>query len=385
VSNAGRKRGRAKGLVRRKDLNRGQIIGIGKANIQWPGLSAPIVRGRELVQRQQLPADPDRETKLIKMRDAMGNSKFQKLSPLDRGWSGSKVPGRSIGAPDPIGEDNFEGFDTKVIEYKQVFNMKGNLGRKRRLSAFVVTGNKSGLAGFASAKAVDGRAVLRKAKNRAAQKLMHIEVCDGHTVYHDFFCQFGKTKIFVQKKPEGFGLICHRAIKEICQLVGIRDLHAKVEGATGVQHIVKAFFLGLLKQKKYEEIAESKGLHLVEYRPEYGNFPKIVASPKTCRKEEDIRYDETMDYTQFAMDGKLVLKKKKWPPFYVGTYGHFLHLKKLEGRRNHDKIKFDMLCEHGEIRSFLTEKYKDARPQGYILRDEYVRKKNEGDTEPKEE
>lgn len=60
VSNAGRKRGRGKGLIRRKDLNRGQVIGIGKANIQWPGLSAPIIRGRELVQQQQLPEDTER-------------------------------------------------------------------------------------------------------------------------------------------------------------------------------------------------------------------------------------------------------------------------------------------------------------------------------------
>jgi small subunit ribosomal protein S5 len=60
VSNAGRKRGRAKGLPRRKDLNRGQIIGVGKANILWPGLSAPIIRGRELIQQQKLPEDPER-------------------------------------------------------------------------------------------------------------------------------------------------------------------------------------------------------------------------------------------------------------------------------------------------------------------------------------
>lgn len=385
VSNAGRKRGRAKGLMRRKDLNRGQIIGLGKANIQWPGLSAPIIRGRELVQRNQLPPDPEREAKLIKLRDSMSNKKFQKVSILDRGWSGHKMPGRSIGAPDPIGEDAFEGFDTKVIEFKQVFNMKGNLGRKRRLSAFVVTGNKNGLAGFASAKAVDGKAVLRKAKNRAAQKLMFIELCDGHTVFHDFACQFGLTKIFVQKKSEGYGLVCHRAIKEICQLVGIKNLYAKIEGAKGVQHIVKAFFLGLLSQKKYEDIAEAKGLHLVEYRPEFGNFPKVVGSPKVCRTKEDIKYDEIMDYNTFAMDGKVVLKKKKFPPFYANTYGYHIHLKKLEGRRNHKKIKFDMLCEHGEIKSHLTEKYPDARPHGYILRDIYLKKKSEEGLQTEEE
>lgn len=70
----------------------------------WPGLSAPIIRGKELVQQQQLPADPDREKRLIELRNQMGHYKFAKLSPLERGWSGAKMPGRSIGPPDPIGE-----------------------------------------------------------------------------------------------------------------------------------------------------------------------------------------------------------------------------------------------------------------------------------------
>lgn len=59
MSNAGRKRGRAKGIGRKKDLNRGQIIGVGKTNMLWPGLNAPVIRGRELVKHQKLPDNPD--------------------------------------------------------------------------------------------------------------------------------------------------------------------------------------------------------------------------------------------------------------------------------------------------------------------------------------
>lgn len=68
------------------------------------------------------------------------------------------------------------------------------------------------------------------------------------TVYHDFFSQFGKTKLFVSKKPEGFGLKCHRAIVCACQVMGIKDLRVKVEGSINYQNIIKAFLLGLLKQ-----------------------------------------------------------------------------------------------------------------------------------------
>lgn len=77
---------------------------IGKVNMLWPGLSAPVIRGRELVEQQRLPDDPEREKKLIEIRSKMGGQRRMKLSPIERGWTGAKLPGRSIGPPDPIGE-----------------------------------------------------------------------------------------------------------------------------------------------------------------------------------------------------------------------------------------------------------------------------------------
>lgn len=77
--------------------------------------------------------------------------------------------------------EKLDGFDTKVLELKTVFNMKGNFGRKRRQAAMVVVGNGQGLAGFALGKAPEGRSALRKAKNRAAQKLMYIKLFRDHT------------------------------------------------------------------------------------------------------------------------------------------------------------------------------------------------------------
>ncbi|CAH1110814.1 unnamed protein product [Psylliodes chrysocephalus] len=363
VSNAGKKRGRGKNVSKSKikDLNRGQVIGLGKANIIWPGLSAPIIRGKELVEQHQLPEDPEREKKLVQLRDQMGIVKRQKLSPIERGWSGSKMPGRSIGGPDPIGEDTFEGFDTKVLELKTVFNMKGNLGRKRRQSALVVTGNGKGLAGFALAKGNEARIALRKAKNRSAQKLMHIKLFKNHTVCHDFFSQFGSTKIFVSQKPEGHGLVCHRAIKTICEVIGIKNLHAKVEGSTNVGKVMKAFFLGLISQKTPEEIAEEKKLHLVQICKESNYFPTVIASPTECRKAQEIPKDEILDFKQYCFDGKVVLQKKKFPPFYTKYKSYEIYLKKQEKFRNQAEVKRNLIAEYGEIRSFLTDKYPECR------------------------
>ncbi|KAL6431004.1 hypothetical protein ACFW04_007039 [Cataglyphis niger] len=248
VSNAGRRRGRAKGLVRKRDLNKGQIIGVGKIPIQFPGLNAPVFRGRELIQQQKLPIDPEKEEKLAKFRQSQTGSKRVKLSPLERGWTSAGMGGRKIGPPDPIGEDNFEGFETWILECKMITCMTGNLGRKSRASAFIVTGNGNGLAGFAIAKTSTAKAALKTAKNRAGQRLMYIPRYKEHTVLHDFFTQFGSTKIFVHKKHEGHGLICHRALKACCEAIGIKNIYAKVEGAKNVKHLIKAFFIGLLQQ-----------------------------------------------------------------------------------------------------------------------------------------
>ncbi|KAK8735139.1 hypothetical protein OTU49_005515, partial [Cherax quadricarinatus] len=139
------------------------------------------------------------------------------------------------------------------------------------------------------------------------------------TVLHDFFTYFGRTKIFVKKMPEGYGLVCHRAIRTICQTLGIKDIHAKIEGPTNVQNITKAFFLGLIRQ------------HI--------------------------------------MDGKVQLVKKKYPAPYEKLPSYEIYLKKYARRRNHQKVMLNMLVEEGEYRSFYTDQYPECRP-GYSSKSE---------------
>ena len=58
-------------------------------------------------------------------------------------------------------------------------------------------------------------------------------------------------------------------------MAGIKDLYAKVEGSMNMQHITKAFMLGLLRQKTHQVLADEKKLHLVEMRAENDYYPKV--------------------------------------------------------------------------------------------------------------
>ncbi|XP_017883518.1 28S ribosomal protein S5, mitochondrial [Ceratina calcarata] len=359
VSNAGKRRGRGKAVPRMKDLNRGKKLGCGKVPILFPGLNAPVSQGEfVLKQRRLMPKElpqieVDRPRQITKRRK-------MKIHPLLRGWSGGMQGGRKIGPPDPIDGEAFEGFETWILYTKHVSVMSSNMGRKKCTRCMVITGNGKGLAGFSWNTSRELRSGLITAKNRAGQRLIHIERYNDHTVLHDFFTQFGRTKIFVKQKQKGYGLVCHRVLRACCEALGIKDMYAKVEGSMNTNHIVKAFFIGLLQQKTHEQMANEKQLHLVEIRKENNYFPTVLASPPKARRSEEIPPGEDLDFKLYIMNGRVPLAKKPRVPFYTKLPSWLIHLRKQERQRGQKDVVIRSLAEYGSISSFLTEKYPEA-------------------------
>ena len=96
----------------------------------------------------------------------------------------------------------------------------------------------------------------------------------------------------------GHGIVAHRCIKEICKLVGIKDIHVKCEGdVTNYRQVTRAFVLGLLRQRTYQELANEKQLHLVELREERFNYPEVCFSLR--------KYLNFLPWTVFKFSGLL--------------------------------------------------------------------------------
>lgn len=68
------------------------------------------------------------------------------------------------------------------------------------------------------------------------------------TVIHNFSARFNNTRVFAWKQAPGYGLKCHRQIKSMCELIGIKDIYVKVEGGRSALAVTNAFLLGLLRQ-----------------------------------------------------------------------------------------------------------------------------------------
>jgi len=402
VSSQGKKRGRARNLMKEKNLNRGQLSGFGKAKIVWPGLTSKVIAGTgkdEKVKNVEPMDDKTYQDYLDKLEEARNKSTFkrsfrQKQHPLERGWSGAKALGRKFGPPESINKDlTFDNFESILLEFKTVFHMTGTLGRLRRNSILMVTGNRNGAVGYTVSSGKYGGNVqaLRKAKNKAGLRLVNVERYEDRTIYHDFFTQFGKTRIFVQQQPPGYGLRCHRGIKAMCELVGIKDLYAKVEGSMNMQHIVKAFLLGLLRQRTHQALADEKQLYLVEMRQENDYFPKVVATPSNgkIRTKEEIGHNEILDFEMISFEGHLpqwLPGQPSGPPLthpHEGTGGFEKRKRRNWANRDNAKVRMRMRVENGPewgaVRSHLYPKYPECVERNWKELTRLGREKKGGD------
>lgn len=360
VSHAGMKRGRGRGVSRMvKDFNQGQSLGEGRRRLVIPGLNAPIATGRKPTTLEPAGENSTFQDKIEDARKMQNVYRKFKEKPIDRGWSGRRAHGKRAGPPEEYDDHVFEGFDSRVLMLRPLFGMSGVLGRIKRMHALVVTGNENGLAGFSTAIGNDPRSVVRHARNRAAQSLVSIPLCEGHTIMHNFFSKYHFTTVFVEKKPKGYGIRAHRVIRSICQAFGIKDLYAKLEGSTDNQiNITKAFFLGLMNQRKYEDMANEKGLHLVEMNEENFYYPKLLASPDgQVRLDEEIKLNnENIDFTYYIYDGKIRQVKGRRPSTWVDDPKYYRFLDKRDYTKNREKVKMMLAAKYGD------RKVKDVFP-----------------------
>ncbi|XP_026141383.1 small ribosomal subunit protein uS5m isoform X2 [Carassius auratus] len=295
-SGAGARKGRGKRTKRKvkKDLNRGQNLGEGRAGYLWPGLNSPVYRDGSIQKPSQRGEAEQKEVTaaLERQRDEWDKRRKTKIK-RERGWTGYSWGGISLGPPDPgPNGETYEDFDSRVIEVKSVFNVTAKESRKRSISALVAVGNGNGAAGFALGKAADKNTALRKAKNRAMHYLYYIERYNNHTIYHDIESQFKRTTLRMNKQNKGYGLRCHRAVITLCKLIGIEDMYAKVDGSVNLLNITRALFHGLANQETHQNLADKKHLNVVEFRGEQGALPIVVARPQLgARKEPEVEDD----------------------------------------------------------------------------------------------
>lgn len=119
-------------------------------------------------------------------------------------------------------------------------------------------------------------------------------------------------------------------------------------------------------------------MNVVEFRKERDYFPQVLARPtvvKTTKAINDMdlnlvrlilavvisRSHNYLFVKQHLNNGKVVTKQKKKILFYHKLPSWENHLSKTERFRNHEQVRINLLVEHGEVRSYLADRYPECR------------------------
>ncbi len=74
-------------------------MGDGKLQVVWPGLNSDIIDKKNVQQIKVIGEDIDREKKLTEIRNKMDKFRTITIPPHERGFTGSSLNGKSLGAP----------------------------------------------------------------------------------------------------------------------------------------------------------------------------------------------------------------------------------------------------------------------------------------------
>jgi len=122
-------------------------------------------------------------------------------------------------------------YKEKVIEVRRVTRVVAG-GKRFSFRATVVVGDYRGRVGIGVAKGLDFAASVMKAQRKAEQEVIKVELLENRTVPYMIEAKYGAAKVRIKPATKGHGLIAGGSLRTVLELVGVRDVSAKIVGRT---------------------------------------------------------------------------------------------------------------------------------------------------------
>ncbi len=121
-------------------------------------------------------------------------------------------------------------FEERVLQIRRV-SKKTRGGNKIGFAALVVVGNKKGNVGTGYGKALDVSGAVQKAIGQAKRNLVTVKMKEG-TIAHEVNAKYASAKVLLKPASKGTGVVAGGAIRTVVELAGIKDISAKMLGAS---------------------------------------------------------------------------------------------------------------------------------------------------------
>ncbi len=154
------------------------------------------------------------------------------------------------------GDGSKKEFEQKTVEIKRVTRVVAG-GKRMRFRALVVIGDKKGRVGMGVRKGADVSEAVNKAVNSAKKNMITVKIIND-TIPHEIKFKFKSSVVFLKPARPGTGVIAGGAIRQVLDLVGVKNVLSKMLGSNNKVNNVTATYKALGKLKSKEEILNLK-------------------------------------------------------------------------------------------------------------------------------
>jgi small subunit ribosomal protein S5 len=131
-------------------------------------------------------------------------------------------------------------------------------GRIFSFAAITVVGDGNGRIGIGRGKAREVPVAIQKALESARKNMTSVVLKEG-TLYSQIIGRHGATRVFMKPASEGTGIIAGGAMRAVFEVLGVKNVLAKIIGSTNPINVVRATLNALKQLSTPEYIAAKRG------------------------------------------------------------------------------------------------------------------------------
>lgn len=122
-------------------------------------------------------------------------------------------------------------WEFKVMQIRRVTRVTAG-GKRFKIRAVVIGGNKKGLVGVGIEKGMDIAQAVSKAQNSAKKNAFSVPIVSAGTIPYEVIGKEGAGKVLLKPAKEGKGLIAGGPVRVLLSLAGYQNVTAKIIGVT---------------------------------------------------------------------------------------------------------------------------------------------------------